>query len=77
MVWTKENLEKQLVAIRQQAPGIQATAMLEAGKAIGRVEGALQVLEQLAAQADAAPAPPVVAPHIAGEVAATETATDQ
>ena len=45
---TKELIEQNLVALNNQAPSVQANAMLEAGKAIGRVEGQVALLKQLA-----------------------------
>ena len=49
---TKELVDQNLANLNAQAGNVQANAMLEAGKAIGRVEGQKALLEQLSTMFD-------------------------
>lgn len=53
---TKEVIEQNLTSLSGQAGQIQAAAMFEAGKTVGRVEGQLALLQQLVQLAEPAEA---------------------
>ena len=50
---TREILEQSLAALTGQAGQVNAAAMFEAGKAVGRAEGQISLLTQLVAMAKA------------------------
>jgi len=49
---TKEIMQQNLDAIAAQAGQVQASAMFEAGKAVGRTEGQQDILRQIVALMD-------------------------
>jgi hypothetical protein len=69
MVLTKDMLERNLAQMKAQQTALVGNTLLEAGKAIGKGEGAINVLEQLVAilaQPEPVAEPPA-APKLAEE----------